>query len=257
MRPDVVLIGIGEMGGVLARGLLRDGCTVHPVTRETNVAELARDVPAPERVVVAVGEDDLAGALAAMPNGWRDRLVLLQNELLPSSWTRHGIATASVTVLVAWFEKKKGRDVTAILPSPVYGPGADRLAAALTRVEVPTRVIGDDELVYELVRKNLYILVANLAGLARSDAISVGELWNEEREIVEEVMDEVLALQEALAGVVLPRARLRAGVQQAVDADPQHGARGRSAGARLKRAVEAARRLGIGVPRLEALGERL
>jgi len=59
MKQPVVLVGIGEMGGVFARGLLRSGHPVHPVTREQSMAELAIDLPSPELVLIAVGEKDL------------------------------------------------------------------------------------------------------------------------------------------------------------------------------------------------------
>ena len=39
MKSPVVLIGIGEMGGVFARGFLRAGYPVYPVTRQTDLAE--------------------------------------------------------------------------------------------------------------------------------------------------------------------------------------------------------------------------
>ena len=36
MKSPVVLIGIGEMGAVFARGFLRAGYPVYPVTRQTD-----------------------------------------------------------------------------------------------------------------------------------------------------------------------------------------------------------------------------
>ena len=53
MKSPVVLIGIGEMGGVFARGFLRAGYPVFPVTRRSDLAGAARAVPTPELVLVA------------------------------------------------------------------------------------------------------------------------------------------------------------------------------------------------------------
>ena len=50
MKSPVILIGIGEMGSVFARGLLRSGHPVYPVTRTTDLAETARLLPSPELV---------------------------------------------------------------------------------------------------------------------------------------------------------------------------------------------------------------
>ena len=251
-----MIVGMGEMGGVLARGLLREGCTVHPVTRETDVRELAARVPQPERVIVAVGEDALDGVLRTLPGGWRGRVVLLQNELLPRVWEQ--VRLTWPTVLVAWFEKKPAKEVTVILPSPVWGRGAELITRALGRVGIPTCVIESHaEIVFELVRKNLYILVGNLAGLTLPESATVGELWREHADVAGEVFDEVLAVQAALVGESLPRERLRAGLEEAIDADPAHRARGRTASARLRRAIEQAKEHGVPVPRLEAIARSI
>ena len=59
MKQPVILIGVGEMGGVFARGLLRLGHPVYPVNRDTDLSGLARQLPDPAMVLVSVGEADL------------------------------------------------------------------------------------------------------------------------------------------------------------------------------------------------------
>ena len=59
MKSSVVVIGIGEIGSVMARGFLRSGRPVIPATRETDLNQLANEVPEPEAVLVAVGENQL------------------------------------------------------------------------------------------------------------------------------------------------------------------------------------------------------
>ena len=82
-NKPVVIVGMGEMGGVFARGFLRSGCPVFPVTRQMNASLVAEELPDPELVLLAVAEADFAPVIEGVPNVWRDRLVLLQNELLP------------------------------------------------------------------------------------------------------------------------------------------------------------------------------
>ena len=41
-----------------------------------------------------------------MPESWRDRVGLVQNELLPPDWEVHGIVDP--TVVAVWFMKKAG-----------------------------------------------------------------------------------------------------------------------------------------------------
>ena len=45
MKAPIIIIGIGEMGAVFARGFLRCGHPVYPVTRHTDITRLAQDIP--------------------------------------------------------------------------------------------------------------------------------------------------------------------------------------------------------------------
>ena len=116
---------------------------------------------------------------------------------------------------------------------------------------IPCERVGDDALVDALVAKNLYILTANLAGLVHGG--TVGELWSTHREHAEAVAREVLALQSALLGRPVDVEARLADLTRAIDADPKHGARGRTAPARLARALRHADELGVDVPTLRAL----
>ena len=88
MKKPVVLVGVGEMGGVFARGLLRCGHPVIPVTRDLNIQDIANDVPEPQLVLVSVGENDLHPTLEQLPRQWLCCLGLLQTELLPRDWEK-------------------------------------------------------------------------------------------------------------------------------------------------------------------------
>ncbi len=245
-----VVIGIGEMGGVFSRALLRSGHMVVPVTRQADVAAIAAAFPEPDIVLITVGESDLAAVLEALPPAWKRRAGLLQNELLPRDWEAHGIVDP--TVAVVWFEKKPGQDVKVIIPSPIGGPYAPRLSAALDAIGIPGTVVVDPaELTAELVTKNLYILTVNIGGLVTGG--TVGDLWNNHRAFAAEVADEVLAIQAWLTGRDLDHARHIAGMEQAIAGDPDHTATGRSAPARLARALHNAAHAGIETPRLAAI----
>lgn len=245
-----VVVGLGEMGSVFARGLLRAGHVVVPVTRQIDLTAAAAAYPSPEMVLITVGEADLAEVLAALPDIWKDRVGLLQNELLPRDWVAAGIADP--TVAVVWFEKKPGQDVKTIIPSPIGGPHALRLAAALDALGIPTTITSDGaELTAELVTKNLYILTMNIGGLLTGG--SVVDLWEDNHTMAAEVADEVLDIQSWLTGRELDRSFHIAGMQQAIAGDPQHKATGRSAPTRLARALGHAAEAGIDTPRLAAI----
>lgn len=253
MRGYVIIIGLGQLGRVFAGGLLRSGYTVVPVNRGDDMDRVAARWPQPELALVAVAEADLHPVLKGLPAAWKDRVGLLQNELLPRDWEAHAIA--SPTVVSVWFEKKKGTDAKPLLPSPVYGPQAQLLADALMRIDLPVRVVADpDQMLWELVRKNLYILTTNIAGLKVGG--TVGELWEKHRPLAEAVAGDVLDLQEALTGRRFDRTALMQGMLEAFAADPQHACAGRTATARLDRALAQADQLGLDLPHLRTLSSR-
>jgi len=233
---------------VLSRALLRAGHPVFPVTRATDLAGAARTCPTPLLAVCAVAEADLAPLLPALPTRWADRLCLVQNELLPADWS----PVPNPTVISVWFEKKRGQAVKVIIPSPVYGPGAAPLAQALEGIGIPARVLASpEELLFELVVKNLYILTSNLAGLTAGG--TVGELWAHHAGLTRALAGDIIDLQEGLTGRHFDRAALLAAMLRAFEGDPGHRCMGRSAPARLERALGHADRLHLAVPSLRAI----
>ena len=250
MKSPVVLVGIGEMGSVFARGLLRTGHPVYPVTRDTDMAATAKLLPSPELVLVAVAENDLHATLQQIPTAWHTRLALLQNELLPGDWQQYGYT--SPTVISVWFEKKKGQDVKVLIPSPVFGPAAELLQASLGSLDIPAHILASEgELLFELVVKNIYIVTSNCAGLVTGGTVS--ELWANHRELAEAVAREVIQIQEALTGQHFQTDELIAAMLKAFAGDPDHGCMGRSAPARLARALQQADAAGLAIPRLREI----
>ena len=246
LKRPVVVIGIGEIGSVLARGLLRCGHPVYPVTRDMDLQTASAEISEPEAVIVAVGESELQAILSEMPVNWKDKLVLIQNELLPKDWQPHNI---DPTVISVWFEKKKGQDVKVVVASPIHGKKSQLIADALSALDIPTVVINDvDEMTAELVRKNYYILLSNIAGLRVGGTVS--ELWANHQDFAKEVLLDIHALQQSMVGESLDNQAVTEAMLVAFDGDPDHACMGRSAPARLKRALDIAHEARIDVPML-------
>jgi len=249
-KQAVVIIGLGEMAGVFARGLLRIGHPVFPVTRDMDIEEMAKEIPDPHMVLLAVGENDLHPALETIPNQWRSCLALLQNELLPRDWQQHKIENP--TVVSVWFEKKKGQEYKVLIPSPVHGPNANLLTQALNSLDIPSfhaATISDIE--YELVRKNVYILTTNIAGLETGG--NVETLWNQHQDVARQVANEVMDIQAWLIGHDVDREKLMTGFAEGVQGDLEHMCMGRSAPGRLKRALGFADETGLQVSKLREI----
>ena len=253
-KKPVILIGAGEMGGVFARGLLRAGYPIHPVNHNDSIEACANAIPDPAFVVIGVAEGDLHPLLKEIPAAWRDRLVLLQNELLPRDWQQHGLENP--TVISVWFEKKKGMDFKVIIPSPVFGPYAETIARALATLEISTKVLTTPaELLQELVLKNVYILTTNIAGLKTGG--NVGELWDQHQPLARTIAYEVIDLQQWLTGETLNREALVDGMVEAFDGDLNHNCMGRSAPARLQRALQLADEAEIELPTMRKISQEL
>jgi len=250
IKTPCALIGVGEIGGVLARGLLRSGRPVYPVTRDMPLAETLEAMPELAAVIVAVGEKDLQPTLKQIPPRFHDRLVLIQNELLPRDWQVHDIKTPTVASI--WFEKKPGRPVKVLIPTPVLGPHRDIIIDALTAVGIDARPVDTaEDMLRELVVKNVYILTTNIAGLVVGGTVE--SLWRHNQALAREVAGEVIAIQEKLTGKTFDTEDLIEGMLAGFHGDPDHQCMGRSAPARLKRALQIADELDCDTPKLHQI----
>jgi hypothetical protein len=104
-----------------------------------------------------------------------------------------------------------------------------------------------------MIRKNLYILTVNIAGLKMSPGSTVSKLWADYREMTEILVKELLDVQEWLVQTKLPRDKLLSGMLEAFSADPEHICRGRTAPERLARVLKFADIAGISAPMLQAI----
>ncbi len=250
MNDSITLVGVGEMGAVFAHALLRTGHPISPVLRSTPLSTAVERDPNPGLTLVTVAEDDLHPVLESLPPEWRSNVGLIQNELLPRDWIRHGIEAP--TVAVVWFEKKPGRTTRVLVPTPVAGPWSCEVVEALTAIDIPAEQIPDDDLIHALVAKNLYILTANIGGLRTQGTVT--DLWNGHRDFAATIASEILDIQDWLVGEPVDRDRAVEGMVAAIDGDPGHGTTGRSAPRRLERAIVHARTAGIETPMLIAIG---
>jgi hypothetical protein len=155
-----------------------------------------------------------------------------------------------------WFEKKPGMDYKVIIPSPCFGPHCELLRNALGKLDIPVRILaGEDELLFELVLKNLYILTTNIAGLKTGG--TVGELWSEHQDTARKVANDIITLQEQLTGTTFDREALIQAMLGAFEGDPDHQCMGRSAPARLERALSHAERENLELPGLLQLASEM
>ena len=250
IKEPVIVIGLGEMGSVFARAILKLGHPVYPVSRNTNMNALANEIPNPFIVLNSVGENDLQESLKNIPTAWHNCVALLQNELLPRDW--EGYPFSEPTIISVWFEKKKGQDSKVLVPSPCFGAKASTLVKALSKLDIPAIEVSSAEAMeQELLIKNVYILTTNISGLITKG--NVEDLWNNHNELALEVANEVMDIQATLVGHDLDRAKLISGFKAGINGDLAHMCMGRSAPGRLARAIEQADAAGLEVKKLREI----
>ena len=245
----IAVVGMGQLGTLLSERARAAGQDVVELRRGQRVqGEL-------ERVLVTVGEDDLSPVLASLPERVRDRVVLVQNELVPDQWRAHGITRP--TVAVVWFEKKKDKPARVVLPTPIAGPWAAPLVAMLEDAKLDATVIDEALLPSALLDKNVYILVSNIAGLAAPPGTTTSELLELERlETTTRVFADVLEVESRRLALPIDADMAAAAMMRAFLADPTHVAAGRSAPLRLSRTLERAERLDLKVEALRAITKK-
>ena len=254
MKEPVIVIGLGEMGSVFARAILKLGHPVYPVSRNTDMKALSKEIPNPFMVLNSVGESDLQISLENIPAAWHNCIALLQNELLPRDWESHPFTDP--TIISVWFEKKKGQDSKVLIPSPCFGPKASLLVDALATLGIPAvEVDSSEEMENELLIKNVYILTTNISGLITKG--NVEDLWGNHNQLALEVANEVMDIQSSLVGHPLQREKLIQGFKAGIDGDLAHMCMGRSAPSRLARALEQADAAGIKVDKLKSIQNSL
>ncbi|PSR29024.1 MAG: hypothetical protein C7B47_03480 [Sulfobacillus thermosulfidooxidans] len=249
--PHAVIVGMGQLGRTLGEGLLMQGITVTPILRSTAIDSSL----SPETVIVATGEDDLAGALERLPQSWKSQpsIVLLQNELLPPQWENHGVSQP--TIFVVWFERKPGKLITPLLPSIVFGPQQDIIQSAMDHLGIPCEIAaGEDDILTQLVIKNAYIWTTNISSLYVGP-LTTGVLHDEHASLVDSLIKETVAVQQAIIGRSFDFEKIASQVNQALLSDPLHNAGGRSAKRRLERFLAHAHNAGISVPQAQLIAE--
>ncbi|WP_053960083.1 hypothetical protein [Sulfobacillus thermosulfidooxidans] len=250
--PHAVIVGLGQLGRTLGEGLLMQGITVTPILRSTPIDPTLN----PETVIVATGEDDLAGALKRIPQTWKSRptIVLLQNELLPPQWQTQGVSEP--TIFVVWFERKPGKLITPLLPSVVFGPQQHIIQSAMDHLGIPCETAADEnDILTQLVIKNAYIWTTNISSLFVGP-LTTGVLHEKHASLVDSLIKETIAVQEAIIGRSFDLAKISSRVNQALLSDPLHNAGGRSAKRRLERFLAHAHTVGISVPQAQMIAER-
>jgi hypothetical protein len=251
MKKPIIVLGVGELGSVFARAFLKNNYPVYPITRQTNIDELANTID-PELILVCTAEADLQNALRSIPEQWKNRVAMMQNELLPRDWQAHNFINP--TVISVWFEKKKGMDSKVLISSPAFGGKAKILCASLALIDIPANVVADESaLLFELVLKNIYILTTNIAGLSIELGATVDDLRNNHLALMRAVSSDILDLQIALTGKTFKKSDLEKGMINAFEGDLNHGCMGRSAPMRLDRALELAKEFNLEVPTLKKI----
>lgn len=236
---SITIVGMGRIGRVFARAAERAGREVVPITRASGAA-------APQGpVVVAVAEDDLERAAAALDPALRARLCFVQNGLVHEEVARFG----EVGRALLHFNADAGGNVRVLEASVFGGPTGADLAGLLDSAGIPSRHEPDARrFKVEEIRKLLWSTVLSL--LAARRGVTVAGLDAAE---VEALTRECVAVASAYLDVPYNHGEMLASVRRMQAALPDY--QGSARGQRYRNAllVRIGRRLGIPTPLNDAL----
>ncbi|MDB4988971.1 MAG: hypothetical protein JWN04_4149 [Myxococcaceae bacterium] len=243
---ELVVYGLGELGQLYGAAALRAGLRVTPITRALAAQSILQALPHDVPVLVAVSESSLDDALEVLGRERGNASILLQNELFPSQWQRHELRP---TVMVPWLLKKRGVALTVARATPVFGPHAELMCELHRALDVPVIKLRDEAALHQaLVEKYAFIVTINALGLLRDRTLG---MWLQE----DPILVHAVALEAAQLGAILCEQdvdlpRCARAVSEGMRALGTTGARGRTAEARVSRALEHGRRIGLALPEL-------
>jgi ketopantoate reductase len=247
---DFVVWGPGELGRWFGGAALRLGMRVTPITRGMNVREALGGLHHETPILAAVGEDALDEVLAGLPEVRKGSVILLQNELFAAAWQRHHVRP---TVMVPWLLKKRGQPELVGRATRVHGVHAELVTALHRVLGVPCITLEDASAVHQaLVEKYAFIVTINALGLVQDATLA--ELLEIAPGRVKVLASEATQLGAALAAGHIDESESVSATHEAMRALGTVSARGRTAAARIKRALGHARALGLSLPELEAIG---
>jgi hypothetical protein len=244
---SLVVIGVGELGQLYAGGALREGLQVTPARRGDDLRAVLAQVPAGTPLLVAVGESALPDVASALPEDRKADAILIQNELFESRWRKHGLD--GPTLAIPWVLKKKGLPVTVLRSTPLFGKHAGTMERIHAALGLPTECLPDrNALNAALVSKYAFILTINVLGVLEDR--SVGEWLDGGGPQVRAVAGDAIQLAEAYAETPVDGALVLNEILEGMEGLRPFPARGRTAQARLERALKDATGFGLTLPEL-------
>jgi len=238
---NFVVYGLGQLGQLFGAGALRAGVRVTPITRTTDQAEVWASVEEGTPILVGVGETQLHDVLLSIPAARRDHVMLVQNELFPKTWRAAEVSTP--TNGIVWLSKKKGRPVEIARPSTLHGPHAAFFAELHDALDLPHETVDDAGLHRLLVAKFAFILGINTLGLVEN--LTLGAWLDKDESLVDAVLHDAVVLGQAHLEDQVDAAQAVAEAKEAMRNLAHYPAKGRTAAARLARALDDAEAMAL------------
>lgn len=256
IKTPIIVIGMGELGSLFSNGFLRLGIPIIPILRSDNIKDF--ETITPILVLIAIDIKDLNTVLKEIPKSWWSLIVLMQNELLPGNWNHLNIPFPSI--IVVWLEKKnQNLNIRSFSKEIVYSPNkelGDLIECCLNKLNIPTlRVATEEEILIEMVQKNLFNLTMNVMGLYLGKNSTFNEILDDKNyEIRNLVAKECLSLQQSqLKNIKLSENEMITKMWNFMSFVPEMKCQGRYAKARLDRAILTAKKYNIEVTQLEKI----
>ena len=237
----LVVVGLGNLGSLIAEGAVTNGVNVTEVRRGDVIADAVAPLPPSTPIVLAVGEAQLHAIVDAVPADRIGDVVLIQNELFPSIWTELGLEQP--TICTVWALVKPGQDRIIGKHTTCHGPHAVRLANALEAAAVPSQHLADEcARNSDIAAKYAFIVAANLFGLLGASTVEQGV---ETLDCADDVLAWTLELGAALVGEPVDEQEAALALDAGLAGFAAMPCLGRSSQARVDRALARAQALGL------------
>ena len=195
----MIVLGMGRVGQGLARQAAKHEVPFTPIDR-TNGWSAIDDAQGGEPILVCTNPDDLSAVIDRTPDRRRSDLVFVQNGMLDTFLSAQG-RSGNARGLLYFAAASRGADIQPGGTSIFTGPHAEAVVAWFHSMGLDAERVSRSKFTSEMVEKLMWNCVFGL--LCETKGATVGELVERDRETIEALAVEMVAVANKALGTML------------------------------------------------------